>query len=141
MSDIKSLARLSHEGVMGAGLARESDGSWKAKCRAVVFSVYFEHIILLIIFVNTVSMMVKGPQKPGEIGIASNTNFSVLDFIDICVTVVFTLEALLKIWLGGIANYLADNYSRFDFASVCALSSKLHPIPQKIAIRSISCVF
>ncbi len=54
MVDVKNLGRLSHEGVMGAGLAKETDGAVKATCRAIVFSVVFEYSILLIILLNMI---------------------------------------------------------------------------------------
>ncbi len=108
---------------MGAGLARDSDSSFKATCRAIVFSVTFEWTILLVIFLNTITMMVKGPDPPGAASsfassLASGSSLDTLDVIDLCVTIVFTLEAMFKIWLQGIGDYLSDNYCRFDLASV-----------------------
>ncbi len=125
MVDIKNLGRLSHEGIMGAGLARETDGALKATCRAIVFSVVFEYIILLIIFLNMIAMMVKGPDPPGQpssfaSSLADKSGIDALDIVDLSVTVVFTVEAMFKIWLQGFLDYLSDNYSRFDFASVHA---------------------
>jgi hypothetical protein len=123
MSDIKRQGRLSHEGVMGAGLARDTDNAVKSVCRAAVFSVYFEWCILLVILLNTVTMMIKGPDPPGQpssfaSGLAGQSEIDALDIIDLVVTVVFTLEAIFKIWLQGISDYLSDNYSRFDLVSV-----------------------
>jgi hypothetical protein len=127
MNEIKGFGRLSHEGIMGAGIARDSDSAFKAACRAIVFSVYFEWTILLVIFLNTITMMVKGPDPPGApssfaSSLASNSSLDALDIVDLCVTIVFTLEALFKIWLQGIDQYLSDNYCRFDLASVCQSS-------------------
>jgi hypothetical protein len=126
VSELKNLGRLSNQGIMGAGLARDTDSSLKGTCRAILFSVYFEWIILLVIFLNTIAMMVKGPDPPGTpssfaSSFAGYSTLGALDIIDLCVTIVFTLEAIFKIWLQGIGQYLSDNYSRFDLASVNAL--------------------
>jgi len=126
VSEIKNLGRLSNEGIMGAGLARDTDSALKGTCRAILFSVYFEWIILLVIFLNTITMMVKGPDPPGTpssfaSSFAGHSTLGALDVIDLCVTIVFTLEAIFKIWLQGVGQYLSDNYSRFDLASVNAL--------------------
>lgn len=131
MVDVKNLGRLSHEGVMGAGLARETDGAVKATCRAIVFSVVFEYSILLIILLNMICMMVKGPDPPGQpssfaSSIAEKSDIDALDMVDLIVTVVFTVEAILKIWLQGFSDYLSDNYSRFDFVSVHAPPNCFH---------------
>ena len=71
-------------------------------------------------------MMVKGPDPPGTpssfaSSFAGHSTLGALDVIDLCVTIVFTLEAIFKIWLQGVGQYLSDNYSRFDLASVNAL--------------------
>lgn len=126
MTEIKGISRLSQEGVMGAGLARDSDSAFKGACRAIVFSVVFEWSILLVIFLNTITMMVKGPDPPGSpssfaSSLASGSGLDALDIVDLCVTIVFTLEAIFKIWLQGFGQYLSDNYCRFDLASVCFL--------------------
>lgn len=131
MVDIKNLGRLSHEGIMGAGLARETDGALKATCRAIIFSVVFEYMILLIIFLNMMAMMVKGPDPPGQpssfaSSFADKSGIDALDVVDLSVTVVFTVEAMFKIWLQGFPDYLSDNYSRFDFASVHAPPNRFH---------------
>jgi hypothetical protein len=126
VSEIKNLGRLSNQGIMGAGLARDTDSTLKGTCRAILFSVYFEWIILLVIFLNTITMMVKGPDPPGTpssfaSSFAGHSTLGALDIIDLFVTIVFTLEAVFKIWLQGLGQYLSDNYSRFDLASVNAL--------------------
>jgi hypothetical protein len=123
MTEIKGIGRLSQEGIMGAGLARDSDSAFKGACRAIVFSVVFEWTILLVIFLNTITMMVKGPDPPGSpssfaSSLASGSGLDALDIVDLCVTLVFTLEAIFKIWLQGFSQYLSDNYCRFDLASV-----------------------
>jgi hypothetical protein len=128
LSDVRRLSVLSHEGLMGAGLARDSDSSFKRFCRAAVFSVIFEWSILLVIFLNTITMMVKGPDPPGipssfASSLAGKSDMDNLDIIDLAVTVVFTLEAILKTWLQGISGYLSDNYSRFDIVSVSTRSN------------------
>jgi hypothetical protein len=125
VSEIKNLGRLSNEGIMGAGLARNTDSTLKGICRAILFSVYFEWTILLVIFLNTITMMVKGPDPLGTpssfaASFAGNSSLGALDVIDLFVTIVFTLEAIFKIWLQGLGEYLSDNYSRFDLASVSA---------------------
>lgn len=114
---MKSLGGMSHAGSMGGGMARASDSKFKAKCRSAVFSNYFDRFILLIILLNCIQMALKGPDLPGETSSFTSTSLDSLDIIDMTVSVIFTIEALLKMWL-DLPHYMSDPWSRLDLASV-----------------------
>jgi voltage-dependent calcium channel T type alpha-1G len=83
----------------------------RAWCWQLLRSAFFEPAILGVILLNTAIMAADGYQ-------IHPTTASVLSSLNLLCTVVFTLEAVLKVAAVTLAEYWADAWNRFDFLVV-----------------------
>lgn len=83
--------------------------------KPIVESEDFELLIILIIFVNCISLALFNPTEPPD----SEWN-STLDTLELSLNVIFTVELLLRCMYLGAGNYISNPWNKFDFALVLA---------------------
>ncbi|XP_030853656.1 voltage-dependent calcium channel type A subunit alpha-1 isoform X7 [Strongylocentrotus purpuratus] len=89
----------------------ENKNSFRFKVWKLVVSSAFEYFIMTLITLNTFTLMVKYHGQP-EIYSA------ILKNLNIAFTVLFTIEAMLKLTAFGIRNYFKEGWNTFDFITV-----------------------
>ena len=103
-----SMAMAESEKQMFAGLGGDNDGiSISGICRAVVEKRWFSPTIFFLIFANTVVLSMEYAEM-------SPMYETVLDTVNLSLTIVFAVEAALKIVGLGITEYSADKWNMFD---------------------------
>ncbi|PAV82025.1 hypothetical protein WR25_22237 [Diploscapter pachys] len=92
--------------------------SWALK---LVMSPWFDRITMAVILINCITL---GMYRPCDDGPTCSTyRFHILDIVDNCIFVYFTLEMMIKVialGLVGPTGYLADTWNRLDFFIVIA---------------------
>ena len=83
--------------------------------KPIIESEDFELLIIVIIFVNCISLALFRPTEPPS----SEWN-STLDTLELCLNGIFTLEFLLRCMYIGVREYFRDRWSQFDFLLVLA---------------------
>jgi hypothetical protein len=83
--------------------------------RPIVESEDFELMIIVVIFVNCISLSLFRPTEPPD-----STWNSTLDTLELSLNGVFTLEVLLRCMHVGVRGYFRDRWSQFDFTLVLA---------------------
>lgn len=107
-----SLAVAESEKQMFAGLGGDQEGiSLSGIFRAIVEKRWFSPTIFFLIFANTVVLSM-------EYADMSATYKDVLDTVNLSLTIVFAVEAFLKIIGLGISEYSADRWNMFDLIVV-----------------------
>ena len=107
-----SLAVAESEKQMFAGLGGDQEGiSHSGIFRAIVEKRWFSPTIFFLIFANTVVLSM-------EYAGMSATYKDVLDTVNLSLTIVFAVEAFLKIIGLGISEYSADRWNMFDLIVV-----------------------
>ncbi|XP_041481260.1 voltage-dependent calcium channel type A subunit alpha-1-like isoform X7 [Lytechinus variegatus] len=85
--------------------------SFRFKVWKLVVSSAFEYFIMALITFNTFTLMMKYNDQ-GQI------YTDVLKYLNIAFTVLFTIEAILKLIAFGIRNYFKEGWNTFDFITV-----------------------
>jgi hypothetical protein len=83
--------------------------------KPVIESEDFELLIIVIIFVNCISLALFRPTEPPN----SPWN-STLDTLELSLNGIFTVELVLRCMYVGVRNYFKDPWSQFDFTLVLA---------------------
>lgn len=81
------------------------------KCNAIVTSQPFQHLIMLIIVLNTVVLALNWPNQSDKL-------INILSTINMAFTWIFIVEAILKLIGLGPKAYFMDNWNIFDFIIV-----------------------
>lgn len=91
--------------------ARAPTVQWRVRCHALATSTRFEPAILLVILINSLLMALDGYGNPAAMDAA-------LARLNAACTVVFVLEAAVKIGAFHFGEYLREPWNRFDFSIV-----------------------
>ena len=85
------------------------------------------HIMLVLVLINTGIIFISGflPNQGGTLLI-----------IDSIFSLLFLIEAFVKIHVSGFSEYWSDGWNRFDF--IIVLSLKITPIPSPSATEVVS---
>lgn len=75
----------------------------------IINNKYFEVFIIFCIVINTIALALNWYRRP-------NVVERVTDIVNYIFTVVFTIEAIIKIWGMGWKKYFTDGWNIFDFA-------------------------
>ncbi|OMJ72778.1 hypothetical protein SteCoe_28696 [Stentor coeruleus] len=87
----------------------------KKLCYGIYKNKFFEIFIILTIFLNLIQMSIVYNEAP-------NKYISILESINMAVTMTFILESLIKIAGNGIRGYFDNNWNKFDFfVIVCSI--------------------
>ena len=101
-------------------------------CCELYKSKAFELFIILIIMVNIVQMAMVYNEAP-------ESYLRILENINLAITVVFILEAVIKLYGAGVKEYFSSNWNRFDFfvvtCSVLDILMSLFLTPTTILLR------
>ncbi|XP_031635540.1 voltage-dependent calcium channel type A subunit alpha-1-like isoform X2 [Contarinia nasturtii] len=109
---------------------------FKYKIWSMVVSQPFDYFIMLLIVLNTLLLMMKSHGQ-------SEGFDSVMRYINIVFTTLFSCESILKILGFGIKNYFKDAWNTFDFITVigsiidAVISEVTVDIKEKIAYKDI----
>ena len=111
----------------------------KNKLRLFLFKLvthnFFEHFINLIIFISALELALNNPLNDPN-GVMS----TILFYLDIITTLIFTLEAILKIityglTLNGKTSYLRNHWNMLDF--IIVIISIISFIPDMRSIKLV----
>ena len=101
--------------------------NFRKKLKLVVTNKWFENIILFLIGFSTITLAVESPLDD-----PNSKKLEILGYIDYAMTFCFTIEMLLKIFMGGFLfngkdSYLKNGWNMLDFVIVCSALMGLNP--------------
>jgi hypothetical protein len=91
---------------------------FRKKCRSIVVHKFFDNLILLLITLSTILLTIENPLDD-----PNGSKIKVLYYIDIVVTILFTLELLIKVVVYGFVvngkfSYMRNSWNQIDFIIV-----------------------